>query len=102
MPSIYYVGSHLGSSYFNTAKEADRYKPGGESPESFTRVDAAGECNQLAAQIDDLERELNVVRGMLYRLWTDNSKEDIEAYFEANPMATATHADRDGQRSYGV
>lgn len=111
MGHVYRVGSMYGTEYFNTAKETDRHKPGGEKPESVRRVDAARECNRLNRLLDETERELNRLRHMLRELLEECHPNGVaeteigrrvQQYFNANPVSPATSADRDGQRSYGI
>lgn len=108
MGNVYRVGSMHGTEYFATAREADRCRPGGEEPESVTRLNAATECGRLR---DEAERQENLfwaARSLLDELaaWVpsmpDGLARRIDAFLTANPLPAVTCADRDGQRSYGV
>ena len=111
MANVYRVGSIYGTEYFNTAKDADKHKPGGEEPESFVRVDAAAECNRLERYVEDAERFSSRLRLLLEELRDACPAEVIHGtevgrrvnkVIAENPLPPATSADRDGQRSYGV
>ncbi len=111
MGSVYRVGSIDIEEYFNTAREAGRFKPYDEEPESFVKVDAAAECNRLSRMVDETERRLVSVRLMLEELLgvccpdtvdgTDIGRR-VQRYLADNPLPLAGSADRDGGRSYGV
>jgi hypothetical protein len=111
MAKVYRVGSLYGTEYFNTVREADRCKPGGELPESVICVDAAGECNRLERYMEETERFSQKVRLLLEELRdvcpvevTHNTEAGRRAnkFIVENPLPPATSGDRDGQRSYGV
>lgn len=97
--------------YFGTRREAERYKPGGEEPESVDRVDAAAECNRLERYVEEAERIRAVFRVVLEALLelcpteivygTDTGKRAVKLLAEY-PLPVATSADRDGGRSYGT
>lgn len=106
MVHVYHIGSIYGDGYVSTLREVKRARPGGELPDSFSRVDAVAECNKFLRVVDDLEKEANAARLLLQKVADarDVSVEllsEIDIYFAANPMPPATAADRDGQRSYG-
>jgi hypothetical protein len=111
MAKVYRIGSPYGTEYTNTAREADRVRPGGEEPESITRVDAAGECNRLDRMIDEAERTIRCLRMLLEDLRnvcpvevthkTDAGRR-ANKFISENPLPPADAADREGQRSYGV
>ena len=111
MPNVYRVGSIYGTTYFNTAREADRHKPGGEEPEEVIRLDAAGECNRLSRYLDVEEQMSERLRYLLYELaercepgilsGTDVGRQ-VQKMMRERPIATATAAERDGGRSYGI
>jgi hypothetical protein len=110
MGKVYRVGSHYGTEYFNTRREADRCKPGEEEPESFECVDAAGECNRLERMVDETESRLNQLSCMVRELLEVCPPETVDGteigrraqrYCIDNPLPPATCATRDGQRSYG-
>ena len=99
-----------GTEYVNTSREADQCRPGGELPESVTRVDAAGECNRLERYVRETERFAQSVRLLLEQLRDECSVEvitgtaigrKVNQFLADNPLPAATAADRDGQRSYG-
>jgi len=111
MPIVYRVGGIFGTEYFGTAREADRYKPGGEEPETFHRIDAAGECNRLNRMVDETERRLDSVRWLLAELLEVCDPQTVsgteagrkaQAYIVANPLPRADSSERDGGRSYGI
>ena len=111
MGKVYRVGGIYGTEYFDTAKEADCCKPGGEEPEEVVRLSAAGECNRLNRMVDETEERLHSVRYLLEELLMvcdPQTVADTEAgrkaqkYIVDNPLPPATSADRDGQRSYGT
>ncbi len=111
MGKVYRVGSLFGIEYFDTAKEADRCKPGGEQPEEVIRLSASGECNRLNRLVDEIEERLHSVRYLLEELLTVCDPQTVantEAgrragkWITDNPLPPADSADRDGQRSYGV
>jgi hypothetical protein len=111
MAKVYRISGLSGAAYFNTRREADQFKPGGEEPEGFERLDAAKECNRLLEAEYQSEREVSLLRRLLFGLRdicpTDAMEEndrgrDVLEYCEANPWPPATASDRDGQRSYGV
>lgn len=110
MSNVYRVGSMYGTVYFNTVREADRCKPGGEEPESVERLDAAEECNRLTQDAEAAERTINGLRMLLEDLlgvcpddvFETPSGQRARKFVEDNPLPPATGADRDGQRSYGV
>lgn len=97
--------------YFNTSREVMRHKFGGdEIPESIERLDAAGECNQLVDEIRQIESQYYRVRMLLDELCgicpsdilAKGSGRRAAEFIAAHPMAPATAADREGERSYGV
>lgn len=112
MSKVYRVASIYGIEYCNTAREADRCKPGGESPESVTCVDAAGECNRMEREYQQLEQMYDKVRYMLEELrdvccpveamFKTEIGRQVQSFIKENPLPPATDANRDGQRSYGV
>lgn len=111
MGKVYRVGSLYGTSYFNTLKEANQHKPGGEEPETFDQFDAAEECNRLAKDVSDAERTIHGLRMLLEDLVaacpedllaTSPSGQRANKFVTDNPLPPADAADRDGQRSYGV
>ena len=110
MSNVYRVGSYYETAYFNTGKEADRFKPGGEEPESFERLDAAEECNHLLSEVQEAERTINRLRTLLEELHDACSLEihhtdigrRVSKYIADNPLSPATCSERDGGRSYGV
>lgn len=111
MAKVYRIGSIHGTTYVNTAKEANAEKPGGEEPESVDCVDSAGECNRLNRMVDETERRLDSVRYLLAELmeccpseilFNTKAGKDAFDYMAANPLSAATSGDRDGGRSYGT
>lgn len=111
MARVYQVNSIDETVYFNTSKEAMRYRHGGdELPESVEPCDAAAECNRLLKCIDDTERDYNAARLLLDELF-DICSANVRCssvghraaeFMAKHPMAKATANDRDGGRSYGV
>ena len=91
---------------FNTAREADRHKPGGEEPESVVCVDAAAECNWLMEEIEKLEATKNTMRNLLENILDSGLAchlyDSVVKVLADNPRSPADSSDRDGQRSYGV
>lgn len=112
MGSVYRVGSVYGTTYHNTAKEADRQRPGGEQPESVDRLDAAGECSLLFAEAVRQEERYFAARLMLqdvcdcFLAEDDEDRRTMEAalkFLRDNPAPAADSAERDGGgRSYGI
>jgi hypothetical protein len=109
MSKVYRIGSMYGTEYVNTAKEANRCKPGGEEPESVERLDAAEECARLAKDVEDAERSINAVQMLLEDLCgvcPPDVLESTEAgkraskFIKAHPLPPAGDGNRDGQRSY--
>lgn len=110
MAKVHRVGSVNAVVYFNTAREADRKKPGGEEPESVTRVDAAAECNRLERYVEEAERRTALLRFLLEELRDVCPVEVIHGteigrrvnkLIANDPLPPADSAHRDGQRSYG-
>jgi hypothetical protein len=110
MGNVYRVDSHYGTEYVNTAREAERCKPGGEEPESVVRVDAAAECNRLERYLEEAERRERSMRLMIEELRDVCPVEvihgtgigrQVNKFIANNPLPSADSADRDGQRSYG-
>ncbi len=110
MRHVYRIGSMYGVEYANTAREADRCKPGGEEPESVLRVDAAGECNRQERAIVEAERTICALRMLLEDLRNVCTVEVVHGteagrrankFITDNPLPPATAGDRDGDRSYG-
>lgn len=107
MGKVYLVTSLYGDEYFNTVREVNSHKPGGEEPESVDRLDAAKECNRLLGYADDMELKFWQARSLLDELvYTADPNSSgvvdrVTAFLEANPLPPATAADRDGERSYG-
>ncbi len=110
MSKVYLVDSLYETVYFNTVKEAGRYKPGNEEPESVERLDAAEECNRLLRDVDDGARTIRALRMLLEDLVNVGHSSDLQGtqawkrvvkFVEENPLPPADSADRDGQRSYG-
>jgi len=108
---VYRVGSLYATEYFNTSKEAFRFKPGLEEPESLVRLDAAAECNKLDRMLDETETRLARLRYMVGEflevcpsdvIANTEAGRQIQRYCIDNPVASATCADRGGQQSYGV
>src|SRR5690348_11403286 len=77
MGKIYRVGSFYETQYFNTAKEADKFKPDGEEPETFVRVDAAAECNRMQRYMEESERLWWRARKLLEELRNASSVEVV-------------------------
>lgn len=111
MSRVYEAASIYETVYFNTAKEAFRYRAGGdELPESIRRCDAAEECNRLMKLIDDTETMYDQSRLLLQELYEISPSSTcassiglrVGKFIESHPMAAATAADNDGGRSYGV
>lgn len=111
MSTVYRVGSHHATAYFNTAKDAARYKPGGEEPESVDRLDAADECNDLLTRVEQSERLWNSARLLLEGLLDvcpsgvihgTEAGRRASKFIADNPLPAADSSDRDGGRSYGV
>ena len=111
MGKVYRVGGVYGTEYFNTAREADRCKPGGEEPEEVICVDAAGECNRLERYVEAAERFGRTLRLLLGELRDAYPVElihgseigrRVDKFIAENPLPPADSADREGQRSYGV
>jgi hypothetical protein len=107
---VYRVGSVHGTEYCNTAREADRCRPGGEFPESVICLGAAGECNRQERHIVEAERTINRLRILLRDLVSECSWDTIykteagraaKKFVQEHPLPPEDAADRDGQRSYG-
>jgi hypothetical protein len=113
MGKVYRVSSVHGNGveYFNTARDADRCKPGGEGPESVICADAAGECNRLERYCAEEEKLKWLFRYLLEEL-RDICPTDVihgteigrrvNKVIADNPLPPADAANRDGQRSYGT
>lgn len=111
MARVYQANSIYETVYFNTSKEAMRYRAGGdELPESIERLDAAEECNRLLKCIDDAEGDYNAARMILDELF-DICSANVRCssvgkraadFIAAHPLPPATANDRDGGRSYGI
>ncbi len=110
MSKVYRVGSVYGTTYFNTAKEADRDKPGGEEPESVQRLDAAEECNRLAKDVDEADRTIWALRTLLEDLVhacpsdvlrTTEAGRRASKFIKDHPLPSADSCERDGGRSFG-
>ena len=110
MSKVYRVAGVDSVEYFNTAKETNRCKPGGDEPESVECFDAAAQCNLLDRTIDETERRLNRVRMLLAELievcptaavFSTRAGKNAFDYLQANPLPPATAGERDGGRSYG-
>jgi predicted transcriptional regulator len=111
MGNVYRVGSLYGTEYFNTAKDANRFKSGDEHPESIIRLDAAGECNRLERYTEEAERATRTVRWLLEELRNVCPTEIIHEteigrrvnkFIAENPLPPADSCDREGERSYGI
>ena len=107
MAGVYRVGSLDVVEYFNTAREAERFKPYDEDPEEFVRLDAAGECNRLERALGETERCLEHVRRLLAELMEVCETDTAEyraalAHFTNMPLTPATAADRRGGGSYAT
>jgi hypothetical protein len=111
MSKVYRVESHYGVDYFNTAKEADRHKPGGEEPEEVVRIDGAGERNRLDRPVGENKSRLYHIRHLLEELLAVCDPQTVanthagrmaRKYIDDNPLPPADCAERDGGRSYGA
>lgn len=109
MSKVYRIDSIYETVYVNTAREANRCKPGGEEPESVDCLDAATECNHLQEEIYSIERTVFALRMLLEELHDSLPRhilkelvagQQLDKFITDNPLPPAGSADRDGQRSY--
>lgn len=108
--NVYRVGSLYGTHYFNTVREANKCRPGGEEPESVDKINAAEECARLDGEIEAADKTISGLRLLLHDLvdsypnglpMSSEAWRRVVRFVNENPLPPADSADRDGQHSYG-